>query len=181
MYLPPIHLWEAAAQKGSWSIDAAEHYHKRSFRNSCLILTSAGLQLLTIPVCKGKTNALIRDVAISYDEPWPVKHLRAIQTAYGNSPCFIHFFPELESILMKRHSWLWDLNMELITWIQSTGIVESFEVLIQDKQEDRQYHIPLIDRSNYQQFMVTPYIQLFSPTTFIHNLSILDKLFQDCV
>lgn len=180
MYLPPVYLFETAGQCAKWVIDAGEKYQKRSFRNSCLILTGNGLQLLTVPVRKGKTNAPIRDVAICYDEPWHIKHLRAIQTAYGNSPCFIHFFHELEIHLMQRHQWLWDLNLELLEWVRSTGIVPQFDFIVNEEQNATP-HSPEMNRSNYGDFSVKPYLQLFSPDEFISNLSILDKLFQNCI
>lgn len=66
-------------------------YTKRDWRSRNQILTSMGLQWLTIPVeTKGKYKQLIKDVDVC-DDKWANKHWRAIEFNYRNAV----FFDEL--------------------------------------------------------------------------------------
>lgn len=169
---------EAAVRYGSWSWFQDDQYRKHSFRNACYIWTAQGRQLLSVPVRKGKSSQLTRDVLISYDEPWQLKHLRALQTAYGNTTFFLHYIEDIEKLLGKKPKYLLDLNLSIAHWLLSLQKYRGIRFSMVDHRPEE--HVDFfIDRRNYELIKVEPYTQLFSVGNFQNNLSILDKLFQD--
>lgn len=73
-------------------------YTRRDWRNRNRIKTSQGLQWLTIPVqVKGKYDQRIDETLVS-DERWAENHWQQIVHAYGKSPAFPQFGPEIEAL-----------------------------------------------------------------------------------
>ena len=52
-YLPPVSYFVAIAQSDSAVIEVGENYQKQSYRSRCNILTSNGVQKLSIPIRRG--------------------------------------------------------------------------------------------------------------------------------
>lgn len=103
---------------GELIFEKYEHYQKRSFRNRYLIRDSNGLHTLSIPLRKGKNNQqVITDVEISYDIDWMKQHLNSIQTAFGKSPYYNHYKDEFMQLFNKEEKYLWNWNLNLITWL----------------------------------------------------------------
>ena len=44
------------------------------------------------------------------------KHINSIQSAYGSSPFFIHYFEDIKKIINKNYTFLIDLNYNLINY-----------------------------------------------------------------
>lgn len=110
-----IEFYKKIKNEPSILIEGFENYQKRSSRNRYKILTSQGIQTLSIPLKKGKNNqTLIQHVSISYDDLWVNKHLNALKTAYHKAPYFEHYFPYIEHIYLQKHSHLFELNMASI-------------------------------------------------------------------
>jgi len=177
-YFPPVSILEAAVKSANWNWCDTDQYRKHSFRNACYILTAQGRKLLSVPVRKGKSLQLTRDVLISYDEAWQLKHLRALQTAYGNTTFFPHFIDDLTLILEAKPKYLLDLNLSIVHWLLSIPKYRKICFSMEDHMPEGHISLPL-DRRNYEMIKVEPYVQLFSVDNFQNNLSILDKLFQD--
>lgn len=101
-------------------IEQFENYQKRSYRNRYKILTSQGIEVLSVPLKKGKNHQKpIKEVEISYDEPWNLKHLHSIRSAYGKSPFFDYYYQEVERLLLKNWAFLFDLNTATSEFILS--------------------------------------------------------------
>jgi hypothetical protein len=110
---PPIYFRQLKIQENS-RIEAHENYQKQSFRNRCIILSSSGLQSLSIPIKHGK-SLLIRDIEIETKEQWQKKHWKSIQTCYGTSPYFIFYRDYFEQRFTKSDRFLFDWNFEILT------------------------------------------------------------------
>lgn len=164
-------------------IEQHEHYQKRSFRNKCIIQNANSLQILTVPLAKGKHQQLsITEVEISYDEPWQSKHLQAIRSAYGSAPYFEHYYEIIEKEMIRRNQYLFNLNRRLsrviarllgIEW--SVTYSKKYKKHPPNTADHRQRFTP----RNYAEITsFQPYPQVFSERhPFTPNLSILDILF----
>lgn len=117
LYLGPIEIWSHLLNSNEIILECQEHYQKKSFRNKCEILCSSGVELLSIPLKKGKHRGVnIKEVAIAYEDPWTSYHLKKIKDAYIKAPYYEHYIAELASIFEKNHSYLYDLNFALLEW-----------------------------------------------------------------
>ncbi len=119
-YLPPVASLVAMAGADAVYLEACEHYAKGSWRNRCHLAAANGIQRLSIPLRKGKHQQMpIREVRIAYDEPWQAQHWQAIRSAYGKSPFFEHFAPDMEPLYQARADTLWEWNMSLLQFLFS--------------------------------------------------------------
>ncbi len=117
-YLPPVSWCVAAWKQEKIAIEAHEHYQKGSLRNRCYIAGPNGVQRLSIPLLKGKHQQTpIREVRIASDQDWQRQHWRSIRTAYGNAPFFEHYADELAPFFERRYTFLFDYNLDLLTFI----------------------------------------------------------------
>jgi len=141
---------------------------------------------LSIPLEKGKNQQQgIRDVRISYVEPWQNKHWTAIQSAYGNAPYFEFYADSILPFFKKKYDFLFDYNLavfyQLFNILQLPTTVQLSQTFI--KNPDNQ----LVDSRNAihptkpladSHFKEVYYAQVFQEKTgFLPNLSILDLLF----
>ncbi|MDR2684355.1 MAG: WbqC family protein, partial [Prevotellaceae bacterium] len=120
-YLPSIDLFEqilSAQKKGIYALDTEELFIKQTFRNRAKILSSQGLQLLTVPVIK-KNGQKTKDVKVFNDIKWQRNHLRTLETCYNNSPFFIHYLDEIRLIFDKNFVFLIDLNEMFLSFLIS--------------------------------------------------------------
>lgn len=180
-YFPPIAFF-ALCKEGLVTLESCENYQKRSFRNKCVLIGSQGVQTLTVPLQKGKhQQQKISDVRISYDEPWHLRHLQAIRSAYGNAPYFDYYFPSIETILESTQSHLWSLNLNIITeLIQMLKLNAEIEISARYQKTLQNAHDlrNQINPRNYKEITCPPYTQLFTDRLgFIPNVSILDLIF----
>ncbi len=99
-------------------IDVHENYQKRSLRNKYKISGPNGTITLSIPLEKGKHQQQnIRDVKISYDQPWPRLHKETLRSCYGSAPFFEHYADSLFPLFDKHKSFLFDFNLTTFEWM----------------------------------------------------------------
>lgn len=98
-------------------IEAHENYNKRSFRNKCYIKGNHGPQWIILPLMKGKNKLPIREVAISYEHRYISSIKHSLQTEYGSAPYYMHYIDDLVYILDKKHQYLFDLNLEILSYL----------------------------------------------------------------
>lgn len=195
-YLPSIPYFQQLLAADGLLLDAHEHYHKQTYRNRALVRTAQGAQPLTVPVLDGNRSEKVRtsDIEIDYRQNWSHRHLRTLQTAYGNSPYFSYYADYLQDIYAQKPARLWDLNLELLRlllrclrWplpiICTTGYVAP-----QLLEPGMAPTPPLLDRRDYltpknwpaaaqpDSPSQRPYPQVFGPS-FVPGLSTLDLLF----
>ncbi len=113
-YLPPVGYFFPINDDVEIHIEKEENFIKQTYRNRCYILSSHGLQLLTVPVYEGSIHKVtIRDVRIDYSKRWQQVHLRAMIASYNASPYFGFYFEQIEKIISENHVFLIDLNTSL--------------------------------------------------------------------
>jgi hypothetical protein len=121
-------------------------YDEHGWRNRNQIKTAHGLQWLTIPVVtKGvhRQNIPIRDVRLVPNNPWRVKHWRALQQNYGKTAHFKRYAPLLENFYARQDELLADFACDLTIalalelGIERTQFVRSSTLPTQGTKTDR--------------------------------------------
>ena len=190
-YLPSIPFFQQLLAADSLLLDAHEHYHKQTYRNRCLVLTAQGPQPLTVPVVDGTRSEKVTTSAIEIDyrQNWRHRHLRTLQTAYGNSPYFSYYADYLHDIYAEKHTRLWDLNLALLhlllrclRWPLPIELTSGYlapthsppPLLLDRRDLLTPKNAPnLLEPDSTSQ---RPYPQVFGPA-FVSGLSVLDLLF----
>jgi hypothetical protein len=194
-YLPSITYISELVKFPSVEIEQHENFQKQTIRNRCHILSANGILTLRIPVKhEQKIKILIKDLKISYDEPWQRIHWAALQSAYNKSSFFEFYRDDFEKIIFSNKTFLFDFNTELLqlilkiigieTKINFTG---SFEKNYSEN--DFRFLSNAKTTSNFNpgsfpiaigrdQTSNSSYTQVFSyKSGFISNLSIVDLIF----
>jgi len=177
-YFPPIIYFYYIINCKNVFIETQENYKKQSIRNHTIILGNQGYQKIIIPIHrKSYSKTIITDIKIS-NELWKKKHIQTIQTNYGNSPFFIHYFNEICEIILKKRKYLFDLNQELLSFF-----LNELNVTKKIKYTNKyQKKLPenFIDLRNYQydKNANLRYNQTFNNQKKINNkISIIDLIF----
>ena len=179
LYLPPAEWFLALKSYKSLHLDPNELWIKQTLRNRTYILGANGIQCLSVPVKhNGGIPVPIKDIRISYSEPWVRVHKGAFFSAYNTSPFFEFFKDEFFAILDRKPEFLFDLNQALLHLIiKKARLNISIEPFDKDKQTtDLKY---LGDRnlliSTLQK--VPDYAQVFSyKWPFQPYLSVIDLI-----
>ncbi len=183
-YLPSVAYFREVAEADHIILEAHETFQKQTFRNRCEILTSNGRESLIVPIVHGG-EGYIKDVKIDYSQRWFQIHDRSIRSAYGKSPFFEFYMDEISTVLLKKHTYLWDLNLELLTLClekltfkkklsESNSYIKAQE--IPDYYKDLREKILPHQHSSERQNGSPRYQQVFG-NEFVTNLSIIDLLF----
>jgi len=181
-YLPPAEYFAALLTADSAIIEKEENYIKQTYRNRCYILSTYGLQALSVPVYLGSFHKTqLKDIRIDYSKRWQQVHLRAIQAAYSSSPYFIYYYELLEESILKNHEFLLDLNNELLFMIlkilKSTTKIEFTARFTPPSsgETDLRYRINPKTASSY---ILKEYNHVFSSDGIMKSrLSIIDLIF----
>ena len=78
-------------------------YEKNGWQNRNRIKTADGARWLTVPV-HARLGTPIAEVAIDCEQPWPARHLRAIEAAYGDAP----YWPARRETFERLYAERWD-------------------------------------------------------------------------
>lgn len=184
-YFPSIDYYRGSIEESDWIFESYERWGKGAFFNRCYIAGPNNPLLLSVPLEKGREQkTILKDVKISYQESWQLRHWRSIHDAYRRSPWFEHYHFTLEPIFTRRPVFLADWNLLLMEWVWKqlklpvmVGFTDSFHANYPNpewKDNRGQYNIRPVgpEEVNYR------YPQVFEERHgFIGNLSILDLLF----
>lgn len=182
-YLPPISSFWLMNRYNEVIVEHCENYQKKSTRNRSKILGVNGVDILSVPLKKGKNSGMpITEVEISYDSEWVANHLHSIKSAYGNAPYFEYYFEDIEQILKREPNRLVDLNAALVKFLNKSFDIEAKINISEDY--IREYSNEAVDiRSmglnsrEIHGFVPKPYNQVFEEKhEFIEDLSALDLL-----
>jgi len=117
-YLPVRELLAAIVLAKRIYVDTDEIWRKQTLANRTFILGANGPQTLSVPVRHtGGIKTPMREMRISYAQPWIRVHKGAIFSAYNTSPFFPFFKDELFEIYDKRHELLYALNLEILKFL----------------------------------------------------------------
>jgi WbqC-like protein family len=183
-YLPCIAYFAVIQRFKTICLEKHEHFVKQSYRNRCYINTEHGKDVLVIPLTDKHGKVAVKDIRIDYTQKWVNNHWRSICSAYGKAPFFEYYAGDLESNLFKQHTFLYELNYELLTmclkWLKLEVIIEetlSYEKNINPEKTDLRSRINAKDQE-YINLVIQErgYQQVFG-NAFVANLSIIDAIF----
>jgi hypothetical protein len=187
LFFPPVEWMAQAITASHWQFEVYEHYQKQSWRNRCQILSANGPLNLIVPV-KHQGKMPIKEIRIDYSESWVRGHLGAIQSSYGKSPWFEHYFPIMEPLWRKQHVFLLDFQLLALQFCVKTLQLNpqiAFSTAFSEF-EPTDTKAEIVDlrgqfspkkENGLASLSVKPYYQSFG-STFVNGLSILDLLFQ---
>ena len=111
-YFGPVELYALLARHPVVTIDTGEHYVRQSHRTRTRIVGPNGVQDLRVHIEHDHGHKMpMRAARLSHAETWPQQHVHAIRSAYGQSPWFIHFIDDIETVLLAPHERLVDLDL----------------------------------------------------------------------
>ncbi|MBK7964471.1 MAG: WbqC family protein [Bacteroidetes bacterium] len=99
-------------------VDENEVWQKQTLRNRTYLLGANGVQSLSIPVeHTGGVKTAIKDIKISYQQPWTRVHQGAIFSAYNTSAFFNYFKDDLFAIYDEQPTHLLDFNQNILQFL----------------------------------------------------------------
>lgn len=180
-YLPqPAYIAQFLTNRGL-TIDGYEYYVKQTYRNRCAILTANGIDQLSVPVLGSGKKILSKDIKIDYNQKWLNRHWRAIRSAYGRAPYFEYYADGFEIVLGRKHKYLFDLSMEMLTQcldcLQFDVEINTSNNYIENPEKDLRDAISLKStNSGSISYKQLPYQQVFG-SNFVEGMSALDLIF----
>jgi len=186
-YFGPIQWYQKLYRADEAWIEQHESFQKQTYRNRCVIATTQGTQVLTVPVERTGSSLDIKDIRISDHGNWRHLHWNALQSAYGDSPFFMYYEDDLRPFFTQRWDYLLDFNeaireklCELLDIQPSVRYSESFNTpasmlpCTYDFRESINPKHPAPDPD----FEPRRYYQVYDAKHgFLPNLSIIDLLF----
>lgn len=165
-------------------LEKNEHYQKQCYRNRADILTSGGVQTLSVPVLHTAHAMPVAEVRIDYKTPWQRTHWRSIVTAYGGSPYFLYYKDALEPFYTGHYDLLFDYNLQIVRTLlrlmrcpDPIRLTDSYTAHYPLDLRDA-IHPKAVRADNYPYRLTKPYYQVFEDKFgFMPNLSVLDILF----
>ncbi len=187
-YFAPVKYYLNIFSAREVYIESMENYPRQTYRNRCVIYGANGMLTLTVPVTRGKLlKTMTKEIKIDYSCNWQKNHLRAIESAYRNSPFYEFYIDEILPFFNQRFTFLIDYNNEiLLKTCKMIGlpinlfITEIFRKTVPDNCIDLRYkiHPKKQNDCNNESLKLPVYRQVFEPKSgFIENLSILDLIF----
>ena len=114
----------------------------------------------------------LENTEVVYLEKWPLIHVRSLTAAYGKSPYFEYYMPEIAPIILSGETQLGQLNLQTLLKISEFTQIDVQTGNILNPLSHKKY----TDFEKGQTF--EPYHQVFGERfPFQGNLSILDVLF----
>jgi len=150
-----------------------------------MILVSAnGPVQLTVPILGGRNQkGRYADIRIDHRSNWQKQHWGTIFSAYGNSPWFFQYAPELEAIYTERDEFLANWNLRCFRWIWAKWFGTFPDPLVTESGalDVRVDLSNTLEPANFQDGsggLLKAYPQVFQDRFgFQPNLSVLDLLF----
>ncbi|MBA7629888.1 hypothetical protein ES703_37395 [subsurface metagenome] len=113
-YLPWLGFFEQLAKVDTFVLFNDVQYTKLDWRNRNRIKTPNGVRYLTVPIVRMSTETLIKDIKISYDHPWCMKHINMLRASYQKAAYFKQYFDHIKECIESKFEYLQDLNFALI-------------------------------------------------------------------
>jgi len=185
-YLPSVYYMACLMRYDNIAIETKETFPKQTCRNRAVIATGNGLQVLTVPVVRINGNhTRTEEIGISYQEPWHIRHWRAIVSAYSAAPFFLYYRDGLEKILLQPWQRLADLNDALLRYLLiklkikcSVCFTEDYSPAETLGDSTIDYRNNLCSKHFQPEIPLHPYSQVFDMRYgFQPNLTTLDLLF----
>ncbi|WP_129715720.1 WbqC family protein [Pedobacter sp. SYP-B3415] len=182
-YLPSVDYFRLLANHdGAVVLEQHEHFPKQTYRNRASIYSPNGRLDLTVPVVKGsKVHTKVKDVKISYDFDWRRLQRLSLESCYRNSAYFEYYEDELMTFFDKKPVFLFDLNLELTTWLLrklKLDVPFSLSAAYEHANDGQDFRSSIHPKKESPLAPGESYYQVFGERHgFIPNLSIIDLLF----
>ena len=133
-YFPWLGYFNLIKQSDVFVVYTTTQLQKRSWQVRNKIKTSQGETYLSIPILKtaSRDNLTISTAEISYDSNWVNKHLSSIQHAYKKTPYFDEIYPIIESHLISKPKYLFDITYGMLLEFVSLLDINTTIVLSDD-------------------------------------------------
>ncbi len=187
-YFGPVQWYQKLNRYGLCLLERHDHFVKQTYRNRCLIATTAGTQALTVPTEHDKGGKCdMACISVSDHGNWRHLHWNALLSAYGESPFFEYYADDLHPFFEQRWESLFDFDLaithklcELLDIRPNLQLTDQYANAGELRADDYRDAIcpkkPLPDPT----FEPTPYYQVYQQKHgFQPNLSILDLLFNE--
>lgn len=171
------------AHKNEAFFEVEDNYQKQTYRTRCYIYGANGRQLLNVPILQANSKQKTKDVLLDHSVNWHQQHIKSMASAYKSSPFYEFYEDELIALLLKKHKYLLDLNLDTQQFI-----IDNLPMEIQIT-KTTEFHLDYPEGSDFrflanakskQDFNLSKYYQVFSDKYgYIQNLSILDLLFME--
>lgn len=163
---PSISWMLAYASNPEILIAVGGYFQKQSHQNRYTISGANGLHNLVIPVKHTGAKQLFSEVQISRDENWARYHMKALKSAYANSPFYEFYDYKIEEILMGPYPLLCDLVLA-----STQSLIAAFQLPVAKVDQNA---VGVFDHD----LSLTPYPQVFDDRHgFRPKVSSLDLLF----
>ena len=116
-YIPNLRYFSKFLISNCIIIDDLSLFRKQSFRNRANILSVNGILPLIVPVCKGRSKIIFKDIRIDNTLLWQKTHWNSIVSAYNKSAYFQFYKHLFAGYYEKRYGFLLDLNLDIIRTI----------------------------------------------------------------
>lgn len=181
-YLGSLEYFVQLIKSEEIHLEVCQHFTKQTFKNRCYLLSANGVKSLTVPVKFGNRSAL-KDVRIDHNQSWSRDHWGAFYSAYGKAPFFEYFQDHFKSIWEKKHEFLIDLTVEMMTMcLKVLQYDRSFQLTSQYAKipdhrliDSRERILPKKTFEERNLYLPFPYTQTFG-NIFVPNLSIIDLI-----
>lgn len=116
-YFGDVYSYLKFIQQTNIEFSPYQNYQRASKLNRMRLMGANGPLLLSVPLEGGRDQQVaLKDLRISYAEPWQRIHWRGIHDNYRKAPWFEDYAPGLEELFQKREKFLLDLNLKTTEW-----------------------------------------------------------------
>lgn len=171
------------AQASEVILECEDNFQKQTNRNRMYICSPNGLQMLNIPVLHAKeAHQKTRDIRIENSFDWQKQHFKSLEAAYRSSPFFEYFEDDLTPIFQKKHTFLFDLNIETMDFVaKSLRLILPVEKSVTyEKTVGNILDYRFLSDGKKDKNAFETYPQVFeNKVPFISSLSVLDLIFNE--
>lgn len=182
-YFPNVASYIVMAKTEQIEFEVQDSYQKQTYRNRCYVYGANGKLGLHIPVQYSQNNRQnTSEILIDNTTNWQSIHWKSIESAYKTSPFFEYYEDDLTSLFTTKKKYLLNFNLECIEVINSCLNLDfDYSKTLQfNKEANEKDYRHLVNARKETQIKTTLYMQVFQEKHgFIHNLSVLDLLFNE--